>query len=397
MPVDLRALPENVAPPSPPGKGRWLLLVLLWALLGGSLVVLLWPADQSRTSAWFWCCAVVFPVITGVLLFALRLLAYERQQHFAQGWNQRRGELEQALIQRGQRAIAVLASSYCSPAGNNRLAQALRNGCKPLQPVYLRALGTTVRLSQLPDPLSPGVAQTYTQRLQRYVRQVMRGLDEDLQRLGRTTPVRVRIKHNQVLTDAEVLSVWEACVGEHLLVEQVLFAGQDDGLLWLDTWLDAPEAVAMVLSLEVNVFAQPTDGQAESVSAVLLAQAQCCARHKVEPLAWVHRPVPMTPDLNALQDVLRWGRVEQGGEQCFAWQTQVPSDYLRDVSIAMDNAGCSLDIERCQQLDDAFGLPGHAVGNVALIVASEHAASQGQAQLLMLLDASPQWCVVRSA
>ena len=397
MPVDLRALPENVAPPSPPGKGRWLLLVLLWALLGGSLVVLLWPADQSRTSAWFWCCVVVFPVVTGVLLFALRLLAYERQQHFAQGWNQRRGELEQALIQRGQRAIAVLASSYCSPAGNNRLAHALRNGCTPLQPVYLPKLLSTVRLSQLADPLPASVEQTCSQRLQRYLQQVMRGLDEDLQRLGRTTPVRVRIKHNQLLTDAEVLSVWEACVGDHLLIEQVQFAAQDDGLLWLDPWLDAPEALAMVLSLEVNVFAEPIAGQAESISAVLLAQAQFCARHKVQPIAWVHRPVPMTPDLNALQDVLLWGRVEQDGEQCFAWQTQVPSDYLRDVSVAMDSAGCSLDVDRCQQLDDAFGLPGHAVGNVALIVGSEHAASEGQAQLLMLLDASPQWCVVRPA
>lgn len=397
MPVDLRALAEKRVLPMPPRVWRWCLVVVLCALLGAGLVILLWPQDLWQMPLWYWCCVLVFPAITGLMLFALRRLIYERQHDFAQSWNLSRSELEQALIQQGQRSIAVLATSYCTAAGSNQLARALRGGSKPLQPTYLTQPAITMRLSQLAPEPRFYTEQEYTERLTAYVHQVMRGLDEDLQRFAGTTPVCVRIRHNQEVSDERILSLWRECLGEVLVVEHVWLANQDDGLLWLDTWLDDPSPCPLMLSLELNFFQQPTAEQAESVFVLLLAQPEWCARENLAPASWVHRPVSMTGQAESLQDVLLWGRVQEDNSPLFAWQTQVPSDHLCQVSIAMSAAGHPLNVERSQSLDHSLGLPGCAVGNLALVVASENARTERQPQLVMMQDTSPQWCVVRPA
>lgn len=396
MPIDLRALPEQRDLPTPPGNWRWCLVILVCLVLGAGLVMLLWPTDQPQMSLWYWCCVVVFPLISGLLLFAFHRLAYERQHEFAQSWNQHLNEVEQGLIEQGQRRLALLTPSYCTPAANNHLAQALRNGSKPLQPTYFIDSQMTLRLSQLEPVARRYSGEEYRQRLTKYLRQVIDGFDEDLQRLVCTTPLRLRIKHNQVLDDDQVLALWRQCAGDTWTVDQVAVS-EDDGLLWLDAWLDEPSPPALVLSLEIQLFQQPVAEQAESVSMVLLGQPEWCARHNLVPEAWVHRPVPMTDEAESFQDVCLWGQVEDGGQSCFAWQTQLPSDHLRDVKFAMSAACHPLAGDRCQLLDDSFGLPGCAVGNIALVIASEHAVAESQPQLIMLQDVSPQWCFVRPA
>ncbi|WP_156465517.1 hypothetical protein [Pseudomonas sp. Leaf48] len=396
MPIDLRALPQKRVQPTPPGKWRWCLVVLLCAVLGAGLVIWLWPEDSVQMSLWFWCCVLVFPLIPGLLLFAFRRMAYERQQDFVQSWNQHLNELEQGLIEQGQRRLALLTPSYCTPAANNRLAQALRSGSKPLQPTYLSDSDTTLRLSQLKPAAQRYTLEDYTQRLTKYFRQVIAGFDEDLQRLVGNTPLRLRIKHNRILDDEQVLALWRECAGETWTVDQVAVV-DDDGLVWLDAWLDDPSPPALVLSVEVQLFQQPTAQQAESVSILLLAQPEWCVGQKVVPDAWVHRPVVMTDEGDSLEDALLWGQVKRDGESCFAWQTQIPGDRLRNLNIALGAAGQPHSTDRCQMIDDAFGLPGRAVGNLALIIASEYAVAQSQPQLIMLQDVSPQWCVVRPA
>ena len=395
MPVDLSVLPEKLSLPRPPRHGRWCLVVLVCSLVGASLVVLLWPEDRWRMSLWFWCCALVLPLMLGLVLYALRLLAYERRCEYVESWNHSHDEQEQVLIERGQRAMALLATSYCSAAGNNQVAQALRYGSKPLQPIYLESQALTMRLSQLTPPAQLHTKEEYAQRLGAFFQQVMRGLDPELQRYARNMPLRVRIRHNQVLSDDEVLSLWHSSGGGEQLVDQVAFAIQDDGLLWLDAWLDEPRTCQLLLSLEVNLFLSPVAEQAESVSAVLLAHPDWCVKQGFAPMALVHRPVQVADQTDALSDALLWGRLQAGDTHFFTWQTQLPSEFLCDVNVAMSSAGHPLDTARCQRLDDSFGLPGCAVGNVALIVASEQARADRQAQLVMLQDTSLQVCVVQ--
>lgn len=397
MPVDLRALPEKQELPPPPGLWRWSVLVSTCALFGAGLAVWLWPAAQPATGVWFWCCVVVFPLMGGALLLALRRVVYERQVAFAQHWNQVRDVQEQALIEKGQRALALVAASYCTAAGTDGLAQALGGGIAPLQPVYLPTPGTTLRVSQLSPEAEAFTLQECGERLQIHLQKLVAGLAEALQRCAGTAPVRVRIKHNNELGDDQVLALWQQCSANKLVVEQVLFATLDDGVLWLDAWLDDPTPPSLWLSLEFNVFVQPVAEQAESVSAVLLALPEWIEKHTFSPPAWVHRPVAIITAACSLQDVLCWGRVEAGIGPCFVWLSQVPADSLGDISAAMHALGRPLAGDSCLRLDDALGRPGSAVGNITLIVASERAASENQVQLILLQDASAHGCVVRPA
>jgi hypothetical protein len=396
VPVDLRVLPDPLELPRPPGMWRWGLLVLIGTVAGAGLAIWLWPAEQQEKAMWFWSCVVVFPLLAGLLLFALRRMVYERQYEFAQRWNRIRDEQELALIQSGQRAVGVLATSYRTGAGSRFLAQAICCGSKPLQPIYLAVFATTMRLSQLAPEATLYTVPEYRQRLLACFQQVMRGLAEDAGRLD-ATPVRVRFKHNQVLGDDEVFALWQQCGADTWMVEQVVFATVDDGLLWLDVWLDDPSPPPLVLSLEINLFLLPVAEQAESVSAVLLALPEWTQRKKSVPTAWVHRPAGMAGDACSLADVLCWGRVAAGADPFFAWQSQLQGEALSDISIAMQAAGHSLAADGCQCLDGSLGLPGSAVGNIALIVASEHAAAKNQVQLIMVQDASPHGCIVRPA
>ncbi|HEY0289383.1 MAG TPA: hypothetical protein VGC62_20650 [Pseudomonas sp.] len=395
MPVDLKALPEKRALPQPPHAWRWCLIVLLCSLLVGALVVLLWPGDSWRLSPWFWCCALVLPLMSGLALYALRRLIYERRCEYLDSWNQTHAEQEQVLIKKGQRAIALLATSYCCGAGYNLIAQALLRGSKPLHPVYIKSKAQTLRLSQLEPSASLYTEDEYTQRLTTSLQQVMRGLEPEMERYRRNRPLCVRIRHNQVLGDEQVLSLWRSCRGSEQSADQVVFATQDDGLLWLDTWLDEHEPDQLLLSLEFNLFLDPVAEHAESISAVLLAQPDRRAKQRLTPIAWVHRPVPMTEPAGGVLDALFWGQVAAENNEFFTWQTQLPSELRADVTVAMKAAGRSLDSARCHSLDGSLGLPGCAVGNMALIIASENAAIEGQAQLLMLQDASPQACVIQ--
>lgn len=392
MTIDLHALPLKIEPPRPLRKGKWIALALLSGLLGGGLVFLLWPGDGSRGSLWFWCCALVFPMMPGVLLFALRLLAYERQQAFAISWNTALETQEHRLVQHGQRAAALLATAYCTPGGNARLAQAILGGSKPLQPVYQQALGRTMRLSQLVPPVQDGPEQPYAERLRLFLQQVKQNIQQDLL-TGRTTPLRLRIKHNQMIADAEVLALWQSCVVDGFQIDSVEFA-QDDGLSWLEVWLDESEPYGLMLSLEINLFLEPIEEQAESVSALLVAHSHYAIAQNLVPKAWIHRPVSMTGHAKSVQDLLLWGRISENHQSLAAWQAQLASDEICAANILLARAGHPLAPEQSIRLDDSFGRPGSAVANITLIVASEHAASTGESQLIMLEDVSSQWCVV---
>jgi hypothetical protein len=366
-------------------------------MIVGGIVFLLWPDNRWRLTGWFWCCVLLLPLMGGVTLYALRLLSFERRREFVGSWNRSHVEQELMLIKHGQRSLALLGASYCSGAGSHLLAQALRSGSKPLHPTYFETQGHTLRVSQMNPPGRLRTEAEYTQRLTAYFDQLMKGLDPELQTYASDMPIRVRIRHNQVLCDDEVLALWRSSTGRRQAVDQVVFANQDDGLLWIDALLDEPPTSQLVLSLEVNLFLDPIAEQAESVSAVLLATPGWCAKEDFVPSVLIHRPVQMVDHASALRDALLWGQVQKGPTQYFAWFSQVPPELLCDATIALSTAGYPPDIEARLKLDDCFGMPGCAVGNIALIVASEGAKADGRAQMMILQDASPQVCVVQPA
>jgi hypothetical protein len=98
-----------------------------------------------------------------------------------------------------------------------------------------------------------------------------------------------------------------------------------------------------------------------------------------------------------LDTSLHWGRITEESRVNRVWHSQLSSDYLADLSIAARVAAGLPSMDNWLALNKSFGLPACTVGNIALILASEQARTDGGAQLVLLQDASPQACVVQPA
>ncbi|MFJ3487343.1 hypothetical protein ACIPL1_28565 [Pseudomonas sp. NPDC090202] len=392
MPVDLDALPEKLLPPDPPRLARWVFVVLLCALLGGALAFLFWPGERWRLSAWFWSCVLILPAVSGLMLFALRQLAYEKNRDYADSWNASQEKYEQLLIQQGQQAVAILASAYCSPTGSTQIAQTLRNGSRPLQALDHQELAFDGQ--PLDKTEQPNWKARCEARLRADLQQLLAGITPDLQRCADDAALQVRIRHNAVFGNDEIEALWRSCRGDQTLADQLTFASEDDGLLWLDAWLDSPLPARPILSVQFDALLMPVAGQAESASAVLLAPAQWSAEKDLPALALVHRPVQVSEAKTAIQRALLWGQVPPTSNDFHIWHSQLSSEFLAEVSVDLHALERSPDGAHWSSMD-GFGVPKCAVGNMALVVASEQAKAERRAQLVLLRDSCVQACVIQ--
>lgn len=395
MPVDLSVLPAKLALPQAPKLARWCLILLLCSSLVGVLVVLLWPSERWQASLWFWCCVLVLPMTLGIALYGIRYSAYEKHREYILGWNLSHEQQEQALVDAGQRPIGLVSSAYLTGAGSRDVAAALIGRSKPLKPVCAKAPFMRINpLFPVCEPLGP---QMYRVRLVEQLEGVLRALKRDLARCQDVAPLHVRIRHNHVLGDEDVLSLWRSCRAGQAFEDAVVFAHNDDGLMWMDAWLDQQQPFGPLLSLEFNLFLEPVAEHAESVTAVLMAPVDWCASHGISARALIHRPVRISDLSVDLDTSLHWGRLNEVGDEFRVWYSQLKGDFLGELKMAMRAADQLPSTDCWFGLDEPFGLPGCAVGNMTLILAGEQANEERRGQLVVLQDASRQAFVVQPA
>lgn len=396
MPVPLHGLPARLPEPAPPEQRRWMVAIIGVAFATGFSIFLLWPAGHWRLTPWFWCCVVLLPIVVGMVVYGIRSLAYERRMEYVGRWNKDRSEQKALLVEQGQRMIAVMAVAYNTPAGCSHLSLALRQGSKPLRAVYVPLYQSCYRMAQLTPVIGQPTLTEYHQRLSGFLTNISRTLTAELKQM-KAGKVHVRIRHNNVLNDDVILKLWQesACVDE--LSKAVEIAGAADGLLWLDQWLDKPDGRTTVLSIEINLHLDPIDGEAETISAVLLSLPGTYCTKQLPPIAMVHRPVLAKEPLPALQMARSWGRCDTAEVLPFIWSQGVSTGRQAAIDIALVSSGFSYRQLHRYRMDDAFGNAGCAGGNLALITAAEQAATDSSPQLILLQDKTLQWCVVRPA
>lgn len=165
--------------------------------------------------------------------------------------------------------------------------------------------------------------------------------------------------------------------------------------MWLDPLLDQDEATVM-LSVEINLFHSLRDRQSESVSALILATPEWLSRHNVKSEVLIHRPVVATELMSSLEDVLRWGKLSHG-EPHTLWRSGVCQMSLQRVIQQAERLGYVPGNIESYDIDDLFGGPGAATGNIALICASGHAALSGNPQWIMVEGNNAHQLIVRKS
>lgn len=394
MAVDLGTLPPELEPPSPPRLRRWGVFVVAFSLAGCALVVLFWPTDSLGKSLWFWCSALVLPWVSGLSIFAVRQLEFEKRDAYVAAWNRNRGRQESSLIRKGQRAVALLNSAYVSGGGGSELAVGLLGGSKPLRSLMWPGLATEMRLNPLDAGTAMRSTHSYTSGLKKHLTELVQCLRADLAQCGRGAPLRVRIRHNQILKDEQVASIWHEC-RETTQPDDIEFDPHADGLLWLDRWLDEAEPDPLIVSVEINLFMTPVEEQVESISVLIFALAEWARDARLPAHALIHRPVRVDDVSLDLERAMLWGGIPATDPDHFIWHSQLSVDAVSTLSIALSAAGQSPRDDGWHALNDSLGWPACAVGHISLIVATEHARAQDKAQLVALQDASMQLCVVQ--
>ena len=396
MPIDLRVLPAKTLPPKLPKNKRWIFFIFITvALTGGSSAYFI-SDKYSMYSLWYLCCAIVFPFLLALTIYGFRLRLYENERDYVFSWNQNHEQIRERLITHGQCPIAILAASYVTPLGCNHIAKALLKGNASLMHVCLPVENITMRLSQLSPSAKYYNKDEYKSRLITQFKKLIPSIEDELIYYAQILPIKMRIKHNAILQNEDVLSIWHNLATKTAFIKDVEFAQEDDGLLWIDQWLDTQDNSNLILSIEINMYAEPLSDVAESVSALLLAPNEVQNKNNLNPLAFIHRPVQITNISESVADALTWGRVLDKTSSFFIWQSQFPSSLIKDVMIALDRMAMPIYEERVHRLDDSLGMPGYAVGNITMIIAAENARFSEKAQFLLLKDGTPQCCVIQA-
>lgn len=391
MAIELNKIPETITPPQPPDKMRWFFIVIIIVFVGVIGSLLLWPDNLSTHSAWFWFCTLAIPLLAGGLGYVIRLRVYENARVRILWWNHLHEDRHDELVLQGQRAAAVLGVAYITPNACNKLASILLQDKCMLEPVFSSHLQETITSARLSLPLNSLTAEGYRERLNYLLTTVIQMIEPELSAC--CGPLSVRLRHDGILENTQIISVWQQVFPQDYVINEINAFTDNDGLMWLDNWLDKKDS-ALILSVELNLFIDPRHRQAESVSAVLLASPEWQEKNSAIALALVHRPVIDKAAHTAVNDTARWGKLSPG-EAFMLWRTQLNDGVLRGALQEMDRRGYLSAQQGDYILDDVFGNPGVAVGNIGLICASEHARETRTAQWLIMQEMTAHQVIVQ--
>lgn len=388
MPIDLNSIPDKQASPEPPKILRWTLVIILFTCAGAMFSLYLWPGGMATHSAWFWFCTLVIPFTTGFACYGIRLRIYENSRDSIAYWNNLHQEQYDRLVNTGQRFAGLVGKAYITPIACNKLASALVKFGSQLQSHYFVDFQRVQTVACLGEPLNT----SYKSRLSGYLSQLLRMLEPDLLMIP-GGDFSVRIHHDGALDNKVIEGIWQGMFPDKYHTNSLIVETECDGLIWLDPWLDHGEA-RVTLSVEINLFSTPLDYQAESVSALLLASPEWLTQYDIKPEVAIHRPVVSTEDISTTRDMLLWGGLSEK-EPYGIWRVQVNQNTLSRVIKQVESMGYSPGKREEYSLDDLFGNPGAATGNISLICASEHAVTSAMPQWIMAENKTMHQLIVR--
>lgn len=352
------------------------------------MVTALWPGDGSLPRQTYWMLVAVLCGAGGLLL-ALWLLVHERRRERALLWNSCREHWLGERLRAWQRPAKVVALAYTTAAGGHRMPEALRLQAQLLRPAYVEALGCTLAFSALRGYVADPCLAGYRRRLAAELGAVLGRLGPTLAQLAGQS-LAVRVRHDRVLQDPEIDELLAPLLAAHGQAARPVFAHREDGLLWLSPWLDASAPAPWLLCIDFNLFLMPVAGQAEVVSAVLLAHPTVAPSVSGDGLAYLHRPIASEDPAECVAQACAASRPSHVSP-AFAWLAQLGQAPTAPVALA----GIGVPPPQQHQLDIQLGHGGAAMAQLLLIAACEQAKASRQAQLLLFTDRHLQACVVQ--
>ncbi len=231
MPVNLKQIPEAEPLPVPPNRPRWFLVIVLIVIVGSILVLSLWPKGLTTHSTWFWFCTLLIPFSIGLAGYIVRLRHYENERDRVMWWNHLHQTQHDEQVLLGRQALGVLGMSYTTPVASNKLAAALLQGANALQSHYSQALQSVITSATLSPALNISTEAEHQSRLEAVLGRIILQLHTELAQF--TGKLVIRLRHDGVLKDEQIITAWERAFPEKYTVGDVNVSTENDGLMWV--------------------------------------------------------------------------------------------------------------------------------------------------------------------
>ena len=393
MPVELPVTPFREAAPTPPRPFVWLVLFVVFMLVGLVATLLTWPKTEPTGTAWFWMRLLVLPALAWAITFGLRLHYFDEETDRLRA-EEDALEADRAIaLKFAREPLAVLGYAYVCALGRANVGDKISVGETALAALTPRAGGRAIRHTAL-DASATGEEP---ERYRACFEELLEQMSEVVADLPRTASLNVRI-HLPAKADQKLLiNTWKTCWrGAELRTATVSLLSSQQGLLALDEWLDikgGPALEKFSLFVSVQLHNIPPENSAESAVALLLGWAPLAERRGLKPLAMLHRPLETDEtELNdAIPKALLWGNAT-ADQINDIWQVGLgrkdksalinsASDLSLGISVADALSGI-------HDIDIALGYPGVAAGWLAATLAIEHAKLTNAPQLIVWREAS---------
>ncbi len=395
MPIDFARVPPRVSVPPPPRPSviLWAILLVLMIAAGAGLTVLLWAAGEPSGTPWFWCCAIVYPILAWAFLLCCWLGGAYARRSEAMAINRVSNAAEQQCHAQASKPLAVLAYAWCFSADERENgAEGIVNGGLQLgtRPSAAEP-GTDVsaRWLEVPGrPFFPGNALTEYAR-HRVVCDWLLGrlvdrVGDALAALPAHTVLQVDLCAKSAMDLADVQARLQALILARAPTLQVAVNVSEEhfSLFRVDAWHDSlkPREVRLLIALQLRkaISERLQDGVAEAGVALLLSRPGTGLNHKTS--LQLHRPAKGAADGEDQPFALamRWGQTAASHIKTI-WSHVLTEDLNHSVKYAPQLS------QDTQWID-----VGTSVGNcdgagawLAAALAMEHAKLTANPQLVL--------------
>lgn len=386
MPVDLSAIPDVASRARQPSVKRWLVILLIFMVLGGFLTSWLWPANSPSRGAFFWHCFISAPLAMWGVLFALRWLGWLSTVWPANGWDDERERDIENEIQRGQYYLVLDATSVSLP-------HVVTSGVLTEQ--FLLPQG--IKLPSVVDATTQSVSYAArfgddklpaTERIQNRLRELLNDpiLKAALSGSKTTKPLQVilQIDPNVCLSGDEQVDLQNLM--KTLFPVNNIQLLPHFGLSDIDNWLDNPKGMEALLILSVCIRATVSDGEGEAAVALLLHSVNGETFDRNTRVC-IHRP-EQSNDTAALHtsamQALVWGKIHPDAVESL-WFAGMGTEnktrsFLSEHKLRFPRAEANAQIT---DIDLKTGLTGVVSPWLAIALAAGHSGSLPFPQLLM--------------
>lgn len=395
MPIDFERIPPRVDVPSTPRPSAlsWVALLSLALCIGATVTAFSWTGGSPATSAWFWLCAVGYPILGCGFLLAARLAYGHTTRQSALAQNRVSGQAEQACHTAASRPLAIYGYGwhFSSDREGNSLQSLMGGKVRSELRTSAAFPGNDVNARWIDVPGQPFYSGNELGEHTRHlavcdwlIANLLDDLAESLRRLPARTLLHVHLCLRSRLKPGPVVDQMRRILkNRHPSLDLRVEHEETLPIFTTDAWLDqkTEKTVHMVIAIQLrDAISKLLDGGvAEVGTALLLGNLRLFEEADASTLR-LHRPA--RGEMNDVTKVVglasRWGNAD-ARNQYSGWIQGLPTDDLGQIRRA-----ANLDEEMSwRQIEASVGDCSEAGEWLAVALAAASADATSNTQLIL--------------